>query len=258
MKILAKFLMVLLITVGVSFAASVDNEVGVSTFKPVVFSCTETNDGIIPYNYECFIRQTIPDSVPVFVRDGWTPSETWSQFVENLDNVLLSSVENADKVNIYLESSINLGGYFVSNGDTACAMDDFTPLSFSGVTTSVEFHGNGYSINGFCYITEGGLSEQASFFDGDNITLIENLKFDGAYVKLSDKGDPKFSLFASIVVASADNITLTQVQVEKSRLVISTPSGKNAVYVGGLVVCSGAIWSAMRMEAVVQIMEEHL
>lgn len=235
MKILAKFLMVLLITVGVSFAASVDNEVGVSTFKPVVFSCTETNDGIIPYNYECFIRQTIPDSVPVFVRDGWTPSETWSQFVENLDNVLLSSVENADKVNIYLESSIDLGGYFVSNGDTACAMDDFTPLSFSGVTTSVEFHGNGYSINGFCYITEGGLSEQASFFDGDNITLIENLKFDGAYVKFSDKGDPKFSLFASIVVASADNITLTQVQVEKSRLIISAPSGKNAVYVGGLV-----------------------
>ena len=235
MKILAKFLMVLLITVGVSFAASVDNEVGVSTFKPVVFSCTETNDGIIPYNYECFIRQTIPDSVPVFVRDGWTPSETWSQFVENLDNVLLSSVENADKVNIYLESSINLGGYFVSNGDTACAMDDFTPLSFSGVTTSVEFHGNGYSINGFCYITEGGLSEQASFFDGDNITLIENLKFDGAYVKFSDKGDPKFSLFASIVVASADNITLTQVQVEKSRLIISAPNGKNAMYVGGLV-----------------------
>ena len=227
--------MVLLITVGVSFAASVDNEVGVSTFKPVVFSCTETNDGIIPYNYECFIRQTIPDSVPVFVRDGWTPSETWSQFVENLDNVLLSSVENADKVNIYLESSINLGGYFVSNGDTACAMDDFTPLSFSGVTTSVEFHGNGYSINGFCYITEGGLSEQASFFDGDNITLIENLKFDGAYVKFSDKGDPKFSLFASIVVASADNITLTQVQVEKSRLIISAPNGKNAMYVGGLV-----------------------
>ena len=235
MKILAKFLMVLLITVGVSFAASVDNEVGVSTFKPVVFSCTETNDGIIPYNYECFIRQTIPDSVPVFIRDGWTPSETWSQFVENLDNVLLSSVENADKVNIYLESSINLGGYFVSNGDTACAMDDFTPLSFSGVTTSVEFHGNGYSINGFCYITEGGLSEQASFFDGDNITLIENLKFDGAYVKFSDKGDPKFSLFASIVVASADNITLTQVQVEKSRLIISAPNGKKAMYVGGLV-----------------------
>lgn len=235
MKTLAKFLMVLLITVGGSFAGSVDNEVGVSTFKPVVFFCTETNDGISPYNYECIIRQTIPDSVPVFVRDGWTSSETWSQFVENLDNVLLSSVENADKVNIYLESSINLGGYFVSNGDTACAMDDFTPLSFSGVGKSVEFHGNGYGINGFCYIKEDELSGQASFFDGDNIRLIENLKFDGAYVKLSGKGSAEMPLLASIVVASADTITLTQVQVEKSSLNISAPSGTNLVSVGGLV-----------------------
>ena len=235
MKILAKFLMVLLITVGVSFAGSVNNEVGVSTFKPVVFSCTETNDGIIPYNYECFIRQTIPDSVPVFVSDGWTSSETWSQFVENLDNALLSSVGNADKVDIYLKSDINLGGYSVLNGDTACAMDDFTPLSFAGVGKSVEFHGNGYGINGFCYIKEDEQSGQVSFFDGYYIRLIEKLKFDGAYVKLSGKGSAEMPLLASIVVASADNITLTQVQVEKSSLNISAPSGTNLVSVGGLV-----------------------
>lgn len=232
MKILAKFLMVLLITVGVSFAGSVDNEVGVSAFKPVVFRCAETNDGNTPYYYECFIRQTIPDSVPVFVRDGWTPSETWSQFVENLNNNLQGGVGNAAHVNIYLESNINLGGYSVLNGDTACAMNDFTPLSFSG--GSVEFHGNNYSVKDFCYISEEGKDGQASFFDGHEITLIEKLKFDGAYVKLSGKGSADKPLLASIVVASADNITLTQVQVEKSSLNISAPSGTNLVSAGGL------------------------
>ncbi len=235
MKTMAKFLTILLaLLAGISFAGtSLSFEETASSIKPIGFTCGETNGGESPYDYECSIRQTISDSVPVFTMRGWTFSSTWKDFVEKLDSHLMTGEGNADGINIYFESDIDLGGYGVDQyGDTVCAESGFAPLSFASVTNPVHIDGNNHLIKNFCYIT--GYYTQAALINGNNVSSIEKLKMENAYVKLKeDKQTTSISYIASILVYETDNVTLSDIEIKNSRLSVSATAG--TVMAGGLI-----------------------
>ena len=235
MKTMAKFLTILLaLLAGISFAGtSLSFEETASSIKPIGFTCGETNGGESPYDYECSIRQTIPDSVPVFTMRGWTFSSTWKDFVEKLDSHLMTGEGNADGINIYFESDVDLGGYGVDQyGDTVCAESGFAPLSFASVTNPVHIDGNNHLIKNFCYIT--GYYTQAALINGYNVSSIEKLKMENAYVKLKeDKQTTSINYIASILVYETDNVTLSDIEIKNSRLSVSATAG--IVMAGGLI-----------------------
>ena len=132
---------------------------------------------------------------------------------------------NADGINIYFESDIDLGGYGVDQyGDTVCAESGFVPLSFASVTNPVHIDGNNHLIKNFCYIT--GYYTQAALINGNNVSSIEKLKMENAYVKLKEgKQTTSISYIASILVYETDNVTLSDIEIKNSRLSVSATAG---------------------------------
>ena len=226
-------LLSILFFAGVSFA-----------MKPMGFICGDSEYGENwEYYYQCSLRQFSSDEKDAAIASGWNVYDTWGEFESEL-NMSLTSAGNADSLVVYFESNFDLDGLSVSGNDTSCVMDDFVPLSFSMASKTVYVHGNNHKIENFCYINEDDGSNatspvKASFFSGNDIVSIKNLKLDNAYVKVASTINPsKNSYYASIVYdVASGSLTLSDIQIKKSRIVVSVPSG--SVGVGALVGYAG-------------------
>ena len=205
----------------------------IAAINPIGFSCetpTGTDDA-----FKCSVKQIAPEEV----RDTSGFHDNWNDFAIAFARELgaVEEDQNTGSIRVTFESDIDLGGYQVTGKDTACVYDDFFPLSLDVGTLPVTVDGNGNTIKNFCYVADGLRYSKASFFDGNNITSIQNLKFDNAYVKIEAKEQssqpPTYT--ASILHAwpRFGHLSISGVSIKNSRLAVSVQNG--TVYAGALV-----------------------
>jgi hypothetical protein len=144
-----------------AFATTVES---FAAIKPVAFRCSQyipepdPDDPVYIQNgpYICKISQF--DDVDEAVAHNYTDSEifdSWSDLVAQLTGSLVTSAQNCEMdpnsctgVSIDFETSIDLGGFEVSNGDTVC-VNTFDPVLIPvDVLTNyvTEINGNGKTI----------------------------------------------------------------------------------------------------------------
>ena len=129
--------------------------------KPVAFSCYQDipeYDPDEPVNFQsgpyiCKIGQF--DSADEAVAHNYSASnvyDSWSTLVEELNTRLVTSAQNCEMdpnsctgVSIDFETSIDLGGFEVSNGDTVC-VNTFDPVLIP-VDYVLKINGNGVNIS---------------------------------------------------------------------------------------------------------------
>lgn len=237
MKLNSKcFLLAALIVLGFVSGAS-------AAVKPIAFSCYHDVPEYGPDNpeniqfgpYICKISQF--DDVDEAVAHNYTDSEifdSWSDLVAQLTGSLVTSAQNCEMdpnsctgVSIDFETSIDLGGFEVSNGDTVC-VNTFDPVLIP-VDYVLKINGNGNTIKGYCDIGEGN----KSFFKGvenfgrtgESIVAVQNaqfndLHFDGAYVKATGDGAR-----AAVLAEQSYGIAFNNVSVANSVISASHTAG---------------------------------
>lgn len=235
MKTLAKFPMALLLLAGMSFADLSDNETGAPTIKPLGFKCTETSGGEETFYFECSVQQF--DTEAALAQASYDKSyTTWGDFVGELQTVLNQNLvsTNASAFNLYFESDIDLGGFTVADGDTACVNDDFAPLRFTMLSVTPHVDGQGHSVKNFCYVNDGNVS----FFATTPSIVVKDLKFENAYLKSDYKTENHIyapSLNAAVLVDSAyGSVEIANVTIENSTLSV-VRDGNDRLSLGALV-----------------------
>ncbi len=227
-------------TALIGFCAVVES---FAAIKPVAFRCSQyipepdPDDPVYIQNgpYICKISQF--DDVDEAVAHNYTDSEifdSWSDLVAQLTGSLVTSAQNCEMdpnsctgVSIDFETSIDLGGFEVSNGDTVC-VNTFDPVLIP-VDYVLEINGNGNTIKGYCDIGEGN----KSFFKGvenfgrtgESIVAVQNaqfndLHFDGAYVKATGDGAR-----AAVLAEQSYGIAFNNVSVANSVISASHTAG---------------------------------
>ena len=221
--------------------------------KPIAFSCyhdvpesgpDNPDNPVNPDNnqfgpYICKIGQF--DNVEEAVAHNYSTSnvyDSWSAFVTQLNSSLEAGAQECEMAgalctgfSIDFETSIDLGGFEVSNGDTVC-VNTFDPVLIPvDVLTNyvTEINGNGKTIKGYCDIGEGN----RSFFKGiedfggtrESIAAVRNarfsnLHFDGAYVKAT--GD---DARAAVLAEQSYGIAFNNVSVANSVISASHTAG---------------------------------
>lgn len=216
-----------------AFATTVES---FAAIKPVAFRCSQyipepdPDDPVYIQNgpYICKISQF--DDVDEAVAHNYTDSEifdSWSDLVAQLTGSLVTSAQNCEMdpnsctgISIDFETSIDLGGFEVSNGDTVC-VNTFDPVLIP-VDYVLKINGNGNTIKGYCDIGEG----DKSFFKGvqsygaisgvpvdvQNARFID-IHFDSAYVKATGA-----EARAAVLADTATGISLLNVSVNNSRV----------------------------------------
>lgn len=227
-----------------AFATTVES---FAAIKPVAFRCSQyipepdPDDPVYIQNgpYICKISQF--DDVDEAVAHNYTDSEifdSWSDLVAQLTGSLVTSAQNCEMepnsctgVSIDFETSIDLGGFEVSDGDTLC-VNGFDPVLIPSDVLSyyvLEINGNGNTIKGYCDIGEGN----KSFFKGvenfgrtgESIVAVQNaqfndLHFDGAYVKATGDGAR-----AAVLAEQSYGIAFNNVSVANSVISASHTAG---------------------------------
>lgn len=249
MKLNSKcFLLAALIVLGFVSGAS-------AAVKPIAFSCYHDVPEFGPDNpennqfgpYICKIGQF--DNVEEAVAHNYSTSnvyDSWSAFVTQLNSSLEAGAQECETAgplctdfSIDFETSIDLGGFVISGGDTVC-VNTFDPVLIPvDVLTSFEIviKGNGKKINGYCDIGEGN----KSFFKGVQIygaisgvpvdvknAWFDDLHFDSAYVKATGAEARAAVVADTVTNISFDNISVTNSIVSSSYVA------------AGIVACYGA------------------
>lgn len=227
----------------VAFFALATTVESFAAIKPVAFRCSQyipepdPDDPVYIQNgpYICKISQF--DDVDEAVAHNYTDSEifdSWSDLVAQLTGSLVTSAQNCEMdpnsctgVSIDFETSIDLGGFEVSNGDTVC-VNTFDPVLIP-VDYVLKINGNGNTIKGYCDIGEGN----KSFFKGvenfgrtgESIVAVQNaqfndLHFDGAYVKATGDGAR-----AAVLAEQSYGIAFNNVSVANSVISASHTAG---------------------------------
>ena len=234
MKLNSKcFLLAALIVLGFVSGAS-------AAVKPIAFSCYHDVPEYGPDNpeniqlgpYICKIGQF--DNVEEAVAHNYSTSnvyDSWSAFVTQLNSSLEAGAQECEMAgalctgfSIDFETSIDLGGFVISGGDTVC-VNTFDPvlIPVDVLSSNVpEIHGNGKTIKGYCDIGQG----DKSFFKGvqsfgtPNEVIVDvqnarfsNIHFDSAYVKATGT-----EARAAVLADTATGISLSNVSVNNSRV----------------------------------------
>ena len=227
-----------------------------AAIKPVAFRCyqdipeydPDDPDGYVQFGpYVCKIGQF--DNVDEAVAHNYNDSnvyDSWSALVAQLNSRLVTSAQNCEMdlmfcTGIYFdfETSIDLGGFEVSGGDTVC-VNAFDPVLIPSDVLStyvLEINGRGKTIKGYCDIGQG----DKSFFKGvqsygtpnEVIVALQNtsfsdLHFDSAYVKTTG-----YESRAAVFADTANGVYFDNVSVTNS-----TVSSSNVA--GGIVACYGS------------------
>jgi len=129
------------------------------------------------------------------------------------------------------ETDLDLGGFAVSGGDTAC-VNAFDPVLIpTDVLTNYEtmINGNGKTVRGYCDIGQGDKSffKGVENFGGNNESFVavrntrfSDLHFDSAYVKASGYGSR-----AAVFADTANGVSFNNVSVTNSTISSSFTAG---------------------------------
>ncbi|MBO7628547.1 MAG: hypothetical protein J6S87_01185, partial [Bacteroidales bacterium] len=211
-----------MIFAAVSFAASESNSTTVSS-KFFAYKCamsTETNvNG--DHLYQCSIGQF--DDAKVAAAAGYTGTRynSWNAFATALNSEILGDqiLYSAGLIFVF-DTDFDLGGTVVEGGVTKCANDDFVPITRfpeSASDLSNYVYGNNHTVTGFCYRK----IQKVAFFQEMKNALVENLKFELAYVEALVDLEKNVPGEAAVVLSKAESVEFVNVSVEQSEIVSS-------------------------------------
>ena len=188
----------------------------VESFASSVFAygCYQTpNNGPIACSFGQY-----PTAADAEADDMLYTFPTWVELVNALKLDALVAIDGeANGMIFYLKTDMDMGGFAITNGDTACA-NEFQTIDFSAFGENLrEFDGGNHTIRNFCKIAT---DESVGFFDNVPAAKVMNVAFDSVYVKSITSGTimSDVGVFAvNAVDVSFDGVSVTNAYVQAPR-----------------------------------------